>query len=154
MMRPVIKLSANKEFVSQWDKTKDRREVQEWKRREANSRWETHFDGISLSNSGSHLGAMEAEKRKRGINKIWFTRFNKVTAGIFHGRSRLRARGLIDTDVTNTLATPKNFTALRFVNPSEQRLCETKDRFGNGLKGDFDPPLCEPFCVSYEKWPA
>ena len=85
----------------------------------------------------------------------------KVTAGIFHGRSRLRARGLIDTDVTDTLTTLNNLTALlhRFAHlrererkreREEQRLCETKDRFGNGLKGDFDPPLCEPFCVSYE----
>lgn len=35
-----------------------------------------------------------------------------MTAGIFHGRSRLQAAGLIDTDVTDTLTTLKNFTAL------------------------------------------
>lgn len=96
------------------------------------------------------LGVKGAEERRREINKIWFTRSNKVTAGIFHGPSRLRARGLIDTDVTDTLTTLKNFTALRFVDPSEQRLCETKDRFGNGLTGDFEPALCQSFCVSYE----
>lgn len=96
------------------------------------------------------LGVKGAEERRREINKIWFTRSNKVTAGIFHGRSRLRARSLIDTDVTDTLTTLKNFTALRFVDPSEQRLCETKDRFGNGLTDDFEPALCESFCVSYE----
>lgn len=91
------------------------------------------------------LGAKGAEEKRREINKIWFTRSNKVTAGIFHGRSRLRARGLIDTDITDTLTTLKNFTALRFVDPSEQRLCETKDRFGNGLTGDFEPALCESY---------
>lgn len=46
----------------------------------------------------------------------------KVTAGIFHGRSRLRARGLIDTDVTDTLTTLNNLTALlrRFVHLRER----------------------------------
>ena len=77
------------------------------------------------------LGVKEGPK-KGDVKSIRFDLQDptKVTAGIFHGRSRLRARGLIDTDVTDTLTTLNNLTALlhRFVHLRERERERERER--------------------------
>lgn len=106
------------------------------------------------------LGVKGAEERRCEINKIWFTRSNKSdrrhfsrsitppsTRSNWHRRNRHLDYPEQPHGPSSSLrSSPRERERER----EEQRSCETKDRFGNGLKGDFDPPLREPFCVSYE----